>query len=88
MYSFVYNLPNDGLVEAEICSTDTTNHKGLFIIDAAIPRIKYYIYCLLHRTWITLNFRVYMLGVPYEVKKKSFICRPRPSSHQQPIVSN
>jgi hypothetical protein len=35
-YSFVYNVPADGLTEAETCRRDIINDKRLFIIDCAI----------------------------------------------------
>jgi hypothetical protein len=40
-YSFVYNLIDDGLVEAKTCRRDSMNGKWLFVIDCASPLIKY-----------------------------------------------
>ena len=91
LYSFVHNRHNDGLAGAETCSRDIINHKWLFFIDCAISWIKYYLYCLLHRTWIPLNFRKCLyLHVRRSLwsKKQGFICRPRPSIHLQPSVSD
>jgi hypothetical protein len=41
LYSFVYNRPNDGLVEAETCRNYIINDNCLFTIDGAICWIKY-----------------------------------------------
>jgi hypothetical protein len=43
LYSFVHNLPDDGLLEGETCMWDTIYEKLLFIIDGADCWSKYYI---------------------------------------------
>lgn len=47
LYPLVYNLPDDGLVEAATYRRDTINDKWLFITDFASCWIKYYI--ILHK---------------------------------------
>lgn len=41
LYSFECNLPDDDLLEAEICSRDITNDKLLLTTDCAVCWIKY-----------------------------------------------
>ena len=41
LYSFVYSLPDDGLVKAETCKREIINDKWLLTIDYAICCIKY-----------------------------------------------
>ena len=50
---YIY-LPDDGLVEVEICRRDIRD-KFLCITDCAICWAKYCIISLLHRNWTTLN---------------------------------
>jgi len=41
VYSFVYNIPDDGIVEAETCSSDVVNKKLLFVTNCAVCWINY-----------------------------------------------
>lgn len=55
LYSFVYNIPDDGFTEARTGRKDIVNDKRLIITGCEICWIKYYISDLLHAMWITLN---------------------------------
>jgi hypothetical protein len=55
LYSFVYNLPDNGLVQAETYRRDIVNNKLLFIVDCPNCWIKYHTFILLHGIWSTLN---------------------------------
>ena len=44
LYSFLYSLPDGGVLEAETCRRDITHDELLFIINFAICCIKYCVY--------------------------------------------
>lgn len=55
LYSFVHNLPDNGLVQAETQRRGIVNNKLLFIADCPDCWIKYHTFILLHGIWSTLN---------------------------------
>jgi hypothetical protein len=65
---YAYNLPDNGLVEAETCRRDIVNNKLVCIIYCADYWLKYCVFSLVHGSWTTFDlkttpsWRFYVVG--------------------------